>query len=196
MKKISIEKISKKFDIDDESLYGAIGRGRLKCIKKGSKRYISLSQKTKEFIAELKKLQENRNRIIKSLKKELKLKERIIEAKDEVIKAKDHELLNVKEIYNNLLHLYNESKILRSKSDLQINEKKGPIKIEDGYTIITGALFSKKMQDLGFSLDEIKDILVKNIVEGKIDYSDGNLAVEENFFKQFQKKSDYWEKRN
>lgn len=196
MKKITIEKVSKKFDIDDESLYAAIGRGRLKCSKKGSKRYIGLNQKAKDTLVEIKKLQDTKKKTIKSLKKELQLKERIIDAKNEVIKAKDHELVNIKEIYNNLLHLYNESKTLRSKSDLPIKEKKEHVEIEDGYTLISGTLFSKRLHDFGLSLDEIKELLVKNIIEGRIDYSDGNLVIEDNFFHQFQKKSDYWEKRN
>lgn len=117
--------------------------------------------------------------LLKSLKKELKLKERIIEAKDETIRAKEQELVNIKEIYNNLLHLYNESKILSSKhNELQVENKSQ----KDGYMTISGAEFAKKMQNMGYSLDEIKKILVENILESKIEFIDGFLVVRDDFF--------------
>lgn len=117
--------------------------------------------------------------LLKSIKKELKLKERIIEAKDETIRAKEQELVNIKEIYNNLLHLYNESKVLSSKqNELQVENKSQ----KDGYMTISGAEFAKKMQNMGYALDEIKQILVANILENKMDLVDGFLVVRDNFF--------------
>ena len=197
MKKVKLEKISKAYDVSDDALYSAIGRGILHSKFKGSKAYIRLDKKAKNAIEQLKAGEDVKKEKIKSLKKQLRLSERIIEAKDEIIKAKDHELASIKEVYNNLLHLYNESKLLEEKNSMPESPKK-PSKhsVGEGFRLISPALFSQRMQEAGFSVDEVKTLIVKSVLEGSMDLVEDGLIIEDGFFSRFERKSTYWDKRN
>lgn len=197
MKKVKVEKVSKAYKMNEDTLYSAIGRGAIKCSIKGNDHYIKLGKKTKTSLENLKDIEKAKKEKIKSFKKQLRLKERIIAAKDEIIKAKDHELVTIKEVYNNLLHLYNESKLLEKKGEQPRPESKRPApRIEVGFRLIAPGLFSERMQAFGFGIDEIKELIIRQIVEGRMDFTEEGLVIEEDFFSQFEKKSTYWDKRN
>lgn len=199
MKKVRLEKVSKTFDISDDALYSAIGRGIIQSRIKGSKAYIRLNKKAKAAIEQLKAGEDVKKEKIKSLKKQLKLNERIIEAKDEIIKAKDHELASIKEVYNNLLHLYNESKLLEEKNSTPQEaapKKQSKRGVEEGFRLISPALFSQRMQEAGFSVDEIKTLIVRSVLEGSMDLVEEGLIIEDGFFSRFERKSTYWDRRN
>lgn len=198
MKKVRLEKVSKRFDVSDDTLYSAIGRGIIHSKFKGSKAYIRLNKKAKAAIERLKAGEDVKKEKIRSLKKQLKLSERIIAAKDEIIKAKDHELANIKEVYNNLLHLYNESKLLEEKNNSteETPKKESRRVVEEGYRLISPALFSQRMQEFGFSVEEVKTLIVQSVLEGSMDLVAEGLIIEDGFFSQFERKSTYWDKRN
>lgn len=199
MKNVRLEKVSKTFDISDDALYSAIGRGMLRSSSKGSKAYIRLDKKAKAAIEQLKAGEDVKKEKIKSLKKQLKLSERIIAAKDEIIKAKDHELASIKEVYNNLLHLYNESKLLEEKNTVPAKEtpkKESKPVVEEGYRLISPALFSQRMQEFGFSVEDVKTLIVQSVLEGSMDLVAEGLIIEDEFFSRFERKSTYWDRRN
>jgi len=198
MKNVRLEKVSKEFDVSDDALYSAIGRGILQSRFKGSKAYIRLNKKAKAAIERLKAGEDVKKEKIKSLKKQLRLSERIIEAKDEIIKAKDQELASIKEVYNNLLHLYNESKRLEEKNAVspEPQEKAQKRSVEEGFRLISPALFSQRMQEAGFSVDEVKTLIVKSVLEGSMDLVEEGLIIEDGFFSRFERKSTYWDRRN
>ncbi len=198
MKKVRLEKVSKAFDVSDDALYSAIGRGILRSRFKGSKAYIRLNKKARAAIEQLKAGEDVKKEKIKALKKQLRLSERIIDAKDEIIKAKDHELASIKEVYNNLLHLYNESKLLEEKNggpEAAPKKASRPV-VEEGYRLISPALFSQRMQEAGFSVDEVKTLIVQSVLEGSMDLVAEGLIIEDGFFSRFERKSTYWDKRN
>ena len=197
MKKVRLEKVSKTFNVSDDTLYSAIGRGIIRSNIKGSKAYIRLNKKAKAAIEKLKAQEDVKKEKIRSLKKEIKLSNRIIDAKDEIIKAKDHELASIKEVYNNLLHLYNESKLLEQKntSKEEPDETKKQ-SVEKGFRLISPALFSQRMQEFGFSVDEVKTLIVQSVLEGSMDLTDEGLVIEDGFFSRFDRKSTYWDRRN
>lgn len=197
MKKVRLEKVSKTFNVSDDALYSAIGRGIIRSNIKGSKAYIRLGKKAKAAIEKLKAQENLKKEKIKSLKKELKLSNRIIDAKDEIIKAKDHELASIKEVYNNLLHLYNESKLLEEKNTPKEEPKKEKKRaVEEGYRLISPALFSQRMQEFGFTVDEVKTLIVQSVVAGSMDFTEEGLIIEDGFFSRFDRKSTYWDRRN
>jgi len=200
MKKVRLETVSKRYGVSDDALYSAIGRGTLAGVVRGSKTYLKLDKAAKHLIAEIIAKEKTKKTKIKSLKKQLTLKERIITAKDEVIKAKEHELLTIKEVYNNLLHLYNESKLLEEKeaapATKSVPEGSGKAVLEEGFRLISPALFSQRMQEFGLSIEDVKTLIVKSVLEGSMDFVDDGLIIEDGFFSRFDRKSTYWDRRN
>ena len=199
MKKVRLEQVSKRLNVSDDTLYSAIGRGIIRSQRKGSKHYIRLNKKAKAAIEQLKAGEDVKKEKIRSLKKQLRLSERIIDAKDEIIKAKEHELVTIKEVYNNLLHLYNESKLLEEKEATHAKSvPKSAAKpvVEEGFRLISPALFSQRMQEFGLSIEDVKALIVKSVLEGSMDFVDGGLIIEDGFFSRFDRKSTYWDRRN
>ena len=186
MEEVKLEKVAKMFGVDEDLLYAAMGRGLISHAKDGQGERIKLTKKSRAVIKALAASPQNRQFKIRELKHRLKLQERIIQAKDETIAAKEDELNNIKEVYNNLLHLYQETKAIAAKK-AQAKVLEAPEEIPEGYILMSPGLFSTRMQDLGFSLERIKETIVEGVVDGTMDFAREGLVLEEDFFSRFKK---------
>ncbi len=179
MELLKPEIVARDFGIDEDLLYGAIGRGLVAHTKEGESYRIRLNKKSRLVLQTLADSAQNRQFRIKELKRRIKLQERIIKAKDETIAAKDNELNSIKEVYNNLLHLYQETKALAASKTPTLEK---PAAIPEGYVLLHPGVFTTRMQELGFSLDAIKSHIVEGVVAGEMDFVADGLVVEEDFF--------------
>ena len=184
MEEVKLEKVAKMFGVDEDLLYAAMGRRLISHTRDGEGQRIKLTKKSRAVIKALAASPQNRQFKIRELKHRLKLQERIIRAKDETIAAKEDELNNIKEVYNNLLHLYQETKAIAAKKAQALE---APEEIPEGYILMSPGLFSTRMQDLGFSLERIKETIVEGVVDGTMDFAREGLVLEEDFFSRFKK---------